>query len=73
MIKIIKEGAMEKCYKLSLVITAKEIEFLKTLLKEEAFQLSGLDAVIKDKEIKKEIAVAEALEKKIQSARLVAA
>jgi hypothetical protein len=64
---------MTKHYTLSLNITQKEIEFLKSLLKDEVFQLSGLKLVATSSEIKEDLQVAETLEKKIEEAQLVAA
>lgn len=59
--------------RMTLVMTVEEIEYLKSLLRDEVFQLSGMARISPADVVADELEVAEQVEKKIEEAKLVAA
>lgn len=59
--------------RMTLVMTVEEIEYLKSLLRDEVFQLSGMARISPADVVADELKVAEQVEKKIEEAKLVAA
>jgi hypothetical protein len=64
---------MAKEYELNLELSQEEIEYIKELLTDEVFQLSGLKKIKDDVEIKDELKIAEKLKLKFQQVKLQAA